>query len=470
MKTKSMLRAIGIGVLVATLAAVVSQLTLHASPLPSLPYEMLLFGGEVVGSPVPAVFGDTWRYDGSDWTLATSAGPTPLPRTRAGMVYDSTRNRILLFGGHDQTSNYGLFFNDTWQYAEDRWTQLQPPVAPSPRADPHMAYDSDRDVVVLWGGYDGPWDCSGVPNSKIDTWEFDGTTWRQIPTQHSPPRSILGAMVYDGVRHKIVLFTGWQACGFAWRNETWEYDGTDWVRTADGVLGGVWRYEPGLAFDAARQRVVLYGGYHHGGVCNLADTWEYDGAQWVRIYTDDVPPGRCAHAMAYDPGRQRVVMFGGFSDPSINRNDTWEYDGTNWHQVFTTSAPPARGFSVMAPIRFVSIIPATIDINPQTLNLKSKGRWITAYIELPDGYDVADIDVGTVTLADTISAEDHPTEVGDYDEDGITDLMVKFDRQALVEYLDGTTGEVTPTVSGELSGGTPFEGSDTITVINPGKK
>jgi hypothetical protein len=39
-----------------------------------------------------------------------------------------------------------------------------------------------------------------------------------------------------------------------------------------------------------------------------------------------------------------------------------------------------------------------IDIDPDTLNLKSKIKWVTAYIELPGGYDVADIDVGTVKL------------------------------------------------------------------------
>jgi outer membrane protein assembly factor BamB len=118
----------------------------------------------------------------------------------------------------------------------------------------------------------------------------------------------------------------------------------------------------------------------------------------------------------------------------------------------------------------VPVVQAELDLDPDTLNLKSRDKWITAYIELPDGYDVADIDVGTVTLEGTIAAEDHPTELGDYDDDGTTDLMVKFDRQALIEYLDGTIGEVALTVSGELSDGTLFEGSDTITVINPGKK
>lgn len=110
-------------------------------------------------------------------------------------------------------------------------------------------------------------------------------------------------------------------------------------------------------------------------------------------------------------------------------------------------------------------VSATIDIDPDTLNLKSKGNWITAYIELPEGYDVADIDVDTILLEDTISAEAHPTEIGDYDNDGIVDLMVKFDRTAVQEILE-VGEEVEITVTGELTDGTLFEGSDTIRVID----
>jgi hypothetical protein len=118
----------------------------------------------------------------------------------------------------------------------------------------------------------------------------------------------------------------------------------------------------------------------------------------------------------------------------------------------------------------ITTLEAVVDIHPNTLNLKSKGKWAAAYIELPDGYNVADIDVSTVLLESTIPAELSLTEVGDYDNDDIPDLKVKFDRQALIEYLDGMVGEVTLTASGELGEDTPFEGSDTITVINPGKK
>jgi hypothetical protein len=113
-------------------------------------------------------------------------------------------------------------------------------------------------------------------------------------------------------------------------------------------------------------------------------------------------------------------------------------------------------------------VAVTIDFDPDTLNLKSNGEWITAYIELLEGYDVADIDVSTILLEDEIPAEAHPTEIGDHDNDGIDDLMVKFGRSAVQEILDEGE-EVEITVTGELTDGTQFEGSDTIRVIDNGK-
>jgi PKD repeat protein len=119
---------------------------------------------------------------------------------------------------------------------------------------------------------------------------------------------------------------------------------------------------------------------------------------------------------------------------------------------------------------------ATVDFKPETLNLESKGSWITAYIELPEGYDVSDIDRTTLLLNGTLPVDpfwiDKPLEsvVGDYDNDGVTDLMVKFDRQALIEYLKAqgiTEAEVTLTITGE-AGGIQLEGSDTIQVISKG--
>ncbi|UCE36081.1 MAG: DUF3344 domain-containing protein [Thermoplasmata archaeon] len=105
------------------------------------------------------------------------------------------------------------------------------------------------------------------------------------------------------------------------------------------------------------------------------------------------------------------------------------------------------------------VLDASIDIDPDTINLKSKGKWITAYITLDSPYDVKDIDIGTVLLENTI-----PAEWGDVQG---TTLMVKFDRKEVQDFIGGPNEDVDLTVKGELNDGTEFEGSDTIRVINP---
>jgi hypothetical protein len=108
------------------------------------------------------------------------------------------------------------------------------------------------------------------------------------------------------------------------------------------------------------------------------------------------------------------------------------------------------------------LIPATIDISPDTLNSKSKAKWINAYIELPEGFDVAEIDISSVLLENTIPAEANPISIGDYDDDGVADLIVKFDRKEVIAVVDAGD-QVELTVTGEV-GGAPFKGSDTIKV------
>jgi hypothetical protein len=105
-------------------------------------------------------------------------------------------------------------------------------------------------------------------------------------------------------------------------------------------------------------------------------------------------------------------------------------------------------------------IPATLDINPDTLNLKSQGQWITAYLSLPALYDVAEIDPASLRLNDVVPAAwswiDDETQV----------LMVKFAWSAVAEILE--VGEAQITVTGVVGGDTKFAGTDVIRVIDPG--
>jgi hypothetical protein len=127
----------------------------------------------------------------------------------------------------------------------------------------------------------------------------------------------------------------------------------------------------------------------------------------------------------------------------------------------TTDKGRAIGYATVAPI----VVSATIDFDPNTLNLKSDGGWVTCFIELPEGYDVSDIDVSSVTLNGGVQAAPRPSEIGDYDMDGIADLMVKFDRPELGATLEPGT-DVAVTVTGAV-GTEQFSGTDHINVINP---
>ena len=102
----------------------------------------------------------------------------------------------------------------------------------------------------------------------------------------------------------------------------------------------------------------------------------------------------------------------------------------------------------------------TIAIDPETMNRQVRGRWLTAYIELPDGYAVEDVDIGTIQLL--YNSSELSADWGDI-QDGV--LMVKFDRATAAAWFDGIHDEeVELTVVGEV-GVDCFEGTDTIRVI-----
>ncbi len=101
----------------------------------------------------------------------------------------------------------------------------------------------------------------------------------------------------------------------------------------------------------------------------------------------------------------------------------------------------------------------SLDIDPDTLNLKSRGRWITAYLSAGNA-SVYDIDISSILLQDTLEPERW-----DYQDDI---LMLKFNRQALIAILEvGESVEIK--LSGKWKDGTDFEAYDYIRVISPGR-
>jgi YVTN family beta-propeller protein len=122
----------------------------------------------------------------------------------------------------------------------------------------------------------------------------------------------------------------------------------------------------------------------------------------------------------------------------------------------------------------VPIIPVTVDIDPNNLNLRSKGKWITAYIQLPGRYNPADINASTVLLNGTFApildpkygfAANSSEYLVDRNGDSIFERMLKFDRVSMIFWVYESVGmryEVSLTITGQLADGTSFRGTATI--------
>jgi hypothetical protein len=174
------------------------------------------------------------------------------------------------------------------------------------------------------------------------------------------------------------------------------------------------------------------------------------------------------------PNADFVAIAAGYDHSLGLKSDgtivAWGYNGYGQCDVPAPNADfvaLAAGYCHSLVVRLTdpgTTLEATVDFQPSTLNWSSHGRFVTCYIELPEGYDPADIDVSTVVLNDELAALLHPTGVGDEDNDGIPDRMVKFDRAHFVELLP--PGEhVEAAVSGELNDETLFAGADSVRVI-----
>jgi hypothetical protein len=277
----------------------------HSLTYDSVRRKVVLFGGSSGGD-------ETWEWDGTagKWTERTPTGTKPAAREYHAMTYDAVRGKVILFGGYD-----GTWKQDIWEWEGNAgtWTDRTPAGAkPSARGWHGLACDAARGKVVLFGGYDGSY--------YQDTWEWDGNagTWiDRTPAGANPPTT--GALVYDPAREKVVLFAG----------GNWEWDGAlgTWTKWVDEPCPPCDRTAYAVAFDALRGKAVLFGGQGEEDA-RFGDTWEWDGLSG--IWTNETPTGvnptaRSDHALAFDAGRAKVVLFGGYG--GSRRQDTWEWDG-----------------------------------------------------------------------------------------------------------------------------------------------
>jgi len=395
------------------------------------------------------------------------------------------------------------------------WTKLSP-TGPSRIYQP--TWSPDATEIVYAGG----------PNLNLWKMNADGTNIRQLDTVSEcdhPDVSPDGSRIafYRMYRLAIMNYdgTGWHyitPSSEEWHAPSWSPDGNRivaqkggshpqiFVINSDGTnpvqltfpgQSGSWgNYYPCWSPDGTK---IVYQGRDAPQEPKNYDIWVMDSnGQNQRRLTND---GR-SYAPKWSPDGSKIIFARADLGQDINAPELGHIfiinaDGTNVTQLTDSngweSLPEispdglwvvfdhrvrADGNHIMYKMRMPAF--ATINIDPDTLNLKSNGKFVTAYIELPEGYDVADIALFTVQLEGIPAITDpqygfvtDPTSyIIDHDGDGILERIVKFDRATvrdaltgIIDYEEGVKFyDLTLTVKGEVAG-TPFEGSDTITVI-----
>lgn len=148
-------------------------------------------------------------------------------------------------------------------------------------------------------------------------------------------------------------------------------------KPSDAVCRNIWLpgyvpavYSSALAPDPVRKRVVLFGGTIDARVPERAlsdQTWEWDGERWEQRLPPSAPSARSNHAMAWDGDHNRIVLFGGISDSGA-LNDTWELDGITWSKRTPLTVPPAVQNPTLGwdPSRHRIVLFGVLDTGPVT--------------------------------------------------------------------------------------------------------
>ena len=380
--------------------------------------KVVLFSGESsVTPPNASLPNEVWLWDGAQWKQE-SQNPSPAAEIGGAMAYDEIRQQVVLFGGGNGAAINHTRSRETWIYANNAvqqfvtltvvanpaavgavtgsgtyrtgqtvavmatpaagyefagwsgagcsgnqspcapllsgaggatqtatanfrlalsWLKLNPEVSAAPNqslffSNPaSMTYDSVRNQIVYFGGSGG-----------TQTWIWNGTTWALRAPVHSPPARSGAALAFDQARQVVVLFGGANAAGVV-MNDTWTWNGTDWTQMSTPVSPPV-RANHSMAYDSLHQETVLFGGWNEDPVDGFVfrtDTWVWNGSAWIQRTPFFAPPGRSDFGMAYDPVNQQVVITTGFE----GTGDTWTWDGTSWQ----FAAPlPDGSFRAMA--------------------------------------------------------------------------------------------------------------------------
>jgi hypothetical protein len=261
---------------------------------------------------------ETMEWDGArgQWTNRSRADGFG-PADGRPMAYDAHRKVVLALGP-------SLFGDGPWSWTVDLgWSDLraQGPtsVGPSPTNNAASVYDIGRDRWIVSGGY-----------AETATWEWDGIVWtRSTAPPPGGTTQLAGAQLAYDAKRSVVYSVGNRDRG----TSPWLYDVAQnrWIAQPSSGPSPLPRDFAGVAYDARRDRVMVFGGFAligGGGGNTFGDLAEWDpasGAWQTCPTTGAAPPARTHAALTYDRTRDVLLLFGGDTVDSTAATDVWEW-------------------------------------------------------------------------------------------------------------------------------------------------
>jgi hypothetical protein len=265
---------------------------------------MVVFGGGT-GFPGPCV-NDLWvanritNVGGSPfWTSSTATGTLPPIREGHAAAYNSTTNKLIIFGGSNCS---GSFYNDVWilsnadgKTGTPSWAQVTPVgTPPVARTQASAIYDSVNNVMTIYAGG------STATTVYSDVWTLsnaDGTTgtptWKQLsPTGTAPAGRVGHGAIYDATNNRMTIYGG--------GNNRGQVLNDGWVLTHPNGIGGT--------------------------------------PAWSKLTFSDTSPNRKSFSWIYDPVSDDMVIFGGDSTLPATFTDDHVYILTEANGLTTKEA------------------------------------------------------------------------------------------------------------------------------------
>ncbi|HET9326241.1 MAG TPA: kelch repeat-containing protein, partial [Candidatus Eisenbacteria bacterium] len=370
----------------------------HTAIYDPVQQRMIVFGGNELSQLSNA----TWQLtlgQNPQWSLLTPLGAPPSPRFGHAAVYDPTRHRMIVMGGYDGAARKA----DVWELLltdPPEWRRMTPQdsVGQLGRRYHTAIYDPARDRVVIYGGEQQ----TSVPMG--DTWSLwlsPVVRWEQMfPAGDPPVNRYTHSAIYDPVRDCMVVYGGLPVLNFT---DLAELSLTDaaWRSLPKPPEPRIQGHS--AIYDATRGRMVLFG----GGELNqhFNDVWTMTPGSpptWTELFPTGAPSPRSGHSAILDSVHQRMIVFGGF--PNVTES-TWGLSlesPSHWSPLrpLLSAGSPSLQLPTVT-VGDTASVPMTLSnhgMSPLTVSGLQLPSGVTFGIQAPFQIDWNQSRTGTVTL------------------------------------------------------------------------